>query len=559
MPRRWTCLGGAVLSAALATRLSGAQTVGGFSLDRFEPSTQGSDWYANESLDLRGHRRIALGGVLDYAMKPLVAYDAQGREQLALVSDQLFVHLGASYILRDRYRVALNLPVLLLNAGSDVATASGTYTATRTVSLGDLRLGGDWLLMGEYGQLVSLAAGLQVFFPTGNRDAFASDGTPRAEPRLMVSGDLGAFTYATGLGVMLRPRELDYAGSALGSELTFSAGAGIRLLERALVVGPELFGATGFRAPLASETTPLELLLGAHYAMPGGLRVGLGAGPGLTQGLGTPSLRTLATAAWMPPIPADRDRDGDGWIDRMDACVDVAAGGRPDLTRPGCPAPDRDGDGFVDAEDVCPDVRGSDPNPGRRGCPPEPPKPQPKPDQDRDGVSDDVDACPTEVGFADPNPKVNGCPRARVDTEAKQIRILQRIEFDYDQATLRPSSTPVLDAVRKLLVEHPEISRIEIQGHSDNLGGPEYNLGLSQRRADAVRLWLFTHGISAVRLRAVGYAETRPIDSNDTATGRQNNRRVEFHIELTDSPSAPSGDNGSNTGPTPSTDPRSSP
>jgi outer membrane protein OmpA-like peptidoglycan-associated protein len=523
--------------------------LGGFSLDRFEPSTMGSDWFASESLDLRGHRRMALGGVLDYAMKPLVAYDAQGREQLALVSDQLFLHLGGSYVLRDRYRISLSLPLLLLNAGTEVVTAGGTYDASRRLSLGDLRLGGDWLLLGEYGKLVSLAAGLQVFFPTGNRDAFASDGTLRAEPRLMVSGDFGLFTYAAGLGVMLRPHELDYAGSALGSELTFSTAAGVRLLERALVVGPELYGATGFRDPLASGTTPLELLLGGHYRLPSGLDLGLAAGPGLTEGLGTPALRVVGTAAWMPPITADRDRDGDGWIDRADLCVDVAAGARPDSARPGCPSPDRDGDGFIDAEDICPDLRGSDPNPGRRGCPPEPPRPQPKPDQDRDGISDDVDACPTEVGFPDPNPKANGCPRARVDTEAKQIRILQRIEFDYDQVTLRASSAPILDAVRKILVEHPEIARVEIQGHSDNLGGPEYNLGLSQRRADAVRLWLFTHGIAPARLRAVGYGETRPIDTNDTAQGRQNNRRVEFHIELTESPSAPGGGEGASTAP----------
>jgi outer membrane protein OmpA-like peptidoglycan-associated protein len=163
----------------------------------------------------------------------------------------------------------------------------------------------------------------------------------------------------------------------------------------------------------------------------------------------------------------------------------------------------------------------------KNGCPPEPPKPLPKPDRDGDGVPDADDACPDEPGY----PEAKGCPRAKVDVAAKQIRIMQRIEFEYRKATLRPESTAVLEAVAAILEEHPHIKLVEIQGHTDNIGGSDYNLDLSKRRAEAVRKWLIDHGIASERLQTVGYGEDRPLESNDAPEGRQNNRRVEFHIK----------------------------
>ena len=101
------------------------------------------------------------------------------------------------------------------------------------------------------------------------------------------------------------------------------------------------------------------------------------------------------------------------------------------------------------------------------------------------------------------------------------------IKFDFDKATLRPESYPVLDGVYEALRGNPGLA-VEIQGHTCAIGTDEYNMGLSQRRANTVLKYLKDKGISASRLTAKGFGESQPIDSNKTKEGRANNRRVEF-------------------------------
>lgn len=107
--------------------------------------------------------------------------------------------------------------------------------------------------------------------------------------------------------------------------------------------------------------------------------------------------------------------------------------------------------------------------------------------------------------------------------------VLKNIFFDFDKATLRPESFNELDRLVQLLTENPTI-KVEISAHTDSKGSDEYNLKLSQKRAESVVNYLIGKGIAASRLIAKGYGETQPIDTNDTEEGRQNNRRVEFKI-----------------------------
>ncbi|RME18730.1 MAG: hypothetical protein D6799_02605 [Bacteroidetes bacterium] len=107
--------------------------------------------------------------------------------------------------------------------------------------------------------------------------------------------------------------------------------------------------------------------------------------------------------------------------------------------------------------------------------------------------------------------------------------VLKNIFFDFDKATLRPESFNELDRLVKLLTENPGI-RVEISAHTDSKGSDDYNMKLSQKRAESVVNYLIGKGITADRLVAKGYGETQPIDTNDTEEGRQNNRRVEFKI-----------------------------
>jgi len=114
--------------------------------------------------------------------------------------------------------------------------------------------------------------------------------------------------------------------------------------------------------------------------------------------------------------------------------------------------------------------------------------------------------------------------------ESGQIKITQQVKFALNSARLLPESDGVLQAVLDVLQKHSEITKLSVEGHTDNHGADALNQELSRARAASVVDWLAKHGIDRARLSSVGFGKKRPIDTNDTDQGRQNNRRVEFHI-----------------------------
>lgn len=104
--------------------------------------------------------------------------------------------------------------------------------------------------------------------------------------------------------------------------------------------------------------------------------------------------------------------------------------------------------------------------------------------------------------------------------------VLQGVEFDTDKATIRAESFPRLDSVVEYMA-HKRSARIEISGHTDNVGKKQHNKDLSERRAAACRQYLIDKKIDGSRIVAVGFGDERPIASNDTEEGRQKNRRIE--------------------------------
>lgn len=583
------------LSALVAAMVSAfasvavAQEQRGFALNRFEPSERGSEWFASDSLDLRGHVRPAAGLVLDYGHKPLVLYRGDD-EQSAVVARQLFAHAGGSLVLWNRVRAGLSLPIALHQDG-DGPFALGRQFTTPGTNIGDLRLSADVRLLGAHGKPINVAAGASVWLPTGSREDYTGDGYVRFAPHVAIAGDIEKFTYAARLGFQYRGLTERFDTNPLGSELTFSASAGARLVNGKLVVGPELYGSTVTNEDsfFEKKTTPLEWLLGAHYGIKS-FRFGAGIGTGLSRGFGTPVFRALLSAEWTPE--ADKDTDGDGIFDKDDACPTVAGVRSAHRRTNGCPleAPratedDHDGDGILDKEDACPEFAGvRDKDPKRNGCPPDrdgdgiedtadacPEVRGPKsadrtkngcpPDRDGDGIPDAADACPEEAGSpnsdalrngcptdrdgdgvydkedncpdapgpADPDPKRNGCPMARV--EDGEIKISEQVRFKNGSAEILADSDPVLFAVAALLKGHPEITAVRVEGHTDARGKPESNRLLSYNRAVAVVSWMVAAGIPKARFTATGFGSARSIDTNDTDEGRQHNRRVEFHID----------------------------
>ena len=219
--------------------------------------------------------------------------------------------------------------------------------------------------------------------------------------------------------------------------------------------------------------------------------------------------------------PDDPDTDGDKVTDSHDNCVIEPEDRDGYLDDDGCPEPDNDLDGILDAVDKCPNQpEDKDGWQDEDGCP--------DLDNDSDTVGDVDDFCPNQPGA--PGGERPGCPKKDqlVVVTATEIRILQQVHFAFNKATILKDSWKLLDQVAEVLRDNPKIT-IEIQGHTDNVGNANYNLKLSQARADAVRKDLITRGhIAPERLTAKGYGATQPIVPNTTADNRALNRRSQF-------------------------------
>lgn len=113
--------------------------------------------------------------------------------------------------------------------------------------------------------------------------------------------------------------------------------------------------------------------------------------------------------------------------------------------------------------------------------------------------------------------------------EGIAVKFDNSLMFDFDSAQLRPSAQTELSKLSSNLQKYPNTDLV-IVGHTDSVGSDEYNLGLSQRRANAAQSYLMAQGVSAGRMTTVGKGEREPIASNETDAGRQENRRVEVAI-----------------------------
>lgn len=199
------------------------------------------------------------------------------------------------------------------------------------------------------------------------------------------------------------------------------------------------------------------------------------------------------------------DSDGDGVVDRLDECPGTPQG--VSVNERGCEL-DSDGDGVGNSRDRCPGTPAGA-KVDQYGC---------ELDDDADGVVNSQDKCPnTPAGEAVDN---YGCT---LDAEYR----LENVTFEFDSAKLTPSSTASLDEAVKILKRHSDL-KVEIAGHTDSVGTDEYNLGLSQRRAQAVADYLIAHGANAGNIVVKGYGESEPVADNSTEAGRATNRRVEL-------------------------------
>lgn len=131
----------------------------------------------------------------------------------------------------------------------------------------------------------------------------------------------------------------------------------------------------------------------------------------------------------------------------------------------------------------------------------------------------------------EPNARVEVTLRpTRVEVRDNEVIILDKVFFELDSSVLKAESIRILDDVAATLIAHPEIELIEVQGHTDDQGSDEYNIGLSQRRAETVRSYLIAQGVAGKRLLPKGFGENVPLQPGTSEEAREANRRVAFKI-----------------------------
>ena len=295
---------GFVLLAFWPTPAHAQRQAAGFAVERLYQSAPGAGWFVMDDLDISGRLGGALSLNSGYARNPLVITDPGGKQKFAIVSGEAFVDFGAA-ITHDRFRGYLDFPVPLSVSGTSGTLAQYRFTApsvsfgTNPDTVSDLRMGLDIRLLGKPGSSLRLGAGAQLIFPSGNRADYVTDARYRAMFRFLAAGDAGAFRYAGQFGVHVRSlNDAPVPGTPDGSEFLYGIGGGRRFAGPngwALVVGPEIFGETAFRAFFSGKTGTEGLLTGRCERAGTGrnLRIKLGVGHALVQDFGAAQWRIV--------------------------------------------------------------------------------------------------------------------------------------------------------------------------------------------------------------------------------------------------------------------------
>jgi hypothetical protein len=420
--RGFVALAGAALVASASPPAGAQSVVQGVALDQFDPAPVGDLFFGVPSPVVGGDLIPRAALTFEYAHKPLRLVSETA--ETAIVASQGFLRLDASLALWDRVLVSAGLPFALIQSGEDPPGSQVSFNPPSSPELGDLRLGARGRLVGADASPFQLALGGYLFLPTAGSGSYAGDGSARGSIHAVIGGRLnpapGGVAWTASGGVMFR-------GSNKPMSVTFGAGIAALPIDDLLELSAEMYGSRSFGETtlitdpggdvVAPAGTSLELLGGVRARFFNNIVVGVGAGPGLAQGLGTPTFRVVGLLGWspLPPVPevantALVDRDNDGFSDNIDACPDKKGELQGDPGKDGCPIEDRDNDTVLDADDACPSHRGVRTlEPLTNGCPK---------DSDEDGIHDGVDACPNDKGPRLEDAKKNGCP---IDTDGDKI------------------------------------------------------------------------------------------------------------------------------------------
>ena len=571
---------------------------GEISVQQFNPLPGGDNNYLSVGgASVLPHTKVSGGAYFNYANDPLVLGIRDSDRSVALLRHHVQMDALLAVGLFDAFELGLRAPVTLFQSSEEDPSLPSVDVAALTV--GDLTVVPKWQILGQP-RGASFALVMPVTFPTSPDGNLQGNASLTAEPRGIVEYKHGnGIRASANLGYLIRPRQT-FANVDVGNELTYGAAYQHPILPERLYALAEVFGKVGLdpgNDELIPEEAPLEVDLAARYMATREHAITAGAGFGITPGLGTPAFRILAVYTFSQNPPPDID--GDGITNAFDACIDVPEDLDSFEDEDGCPEYDNDNDGILDVDDSCPlEPEDFDNLADEDGCPEDdadsdsivdaddscPLDPEdidafedadgcPDPDNDADGIADADDRCPLEKEDVDEFQDDDGCPdldndsdgiadlqdqcpdereiyngvkdddgcpdkgRSKVKLESERITILDKVYFDRGKATIKARSFPLLDQVAGVLRSNPQITLVEIGGHTDDRGSDTMNLELSLDRARSVRDYLIDKGVDSGRLTAAGYGETRMMCVIKEVRGktrkrcRDASRRVEFVIK----------------------------
>lgn len=522
----------------------------GLTLDQYRAAETPRDGFVVTRPRTLGHLDVSASLHLEYALEPLRGPASATGD--TLIDHQLVGHVGGAIGLLDRFVVALRAPVVLVMEGrsSGAGDPGLRDPGASGAGLGDLALTFRAQLVGEEGDLFALALQTEATIPLAEAIAETQDLAGEAgvsfTPELAAELRFSPVHITANLGARFR-QAARYQALAIHHELTWALAVGVDVIEDMLDISLEGFGATPFDGFANVNESPVELLLGVRARPISPLYLGLAGGAGLGDAYGSPVFRGVFTigyadvgparvagAAEEEPVEVVEDTPAPAaavsLAEEVTAYTEDLVMALPEPSEDRVPPPeasdygllDRDGDRIVDAEDHCvldgedyDEVQDSD------GCPEE--------DADSDSVLDGVDVCPLTPGVATDDPVTNGCP-ALAHIEHGAIVITSRVEFASGSDRILPPSEAVLIDVLAILESSPDVTRIRIEGHTDDRGSDRSNFRLSRSRAASVLRWLEEHGVAVERLEAWGCGEAHPLIPGASADARQSNRRVEFLV-----------------------------
>lgn len=553
------------LAAMLATPLSEAQAQEGFELQQFNPmpNVQGN-FLGASSADVAPHLQGSGMVLFNYGNQPLVLRDGDGDKVDELVGHHGAAHMLFSLGVRDRFEVGLDIPVVLFQDGNDLP-GSGTDLGGAGAGLGDIRLVPKAQLWSSRADKeddgVALAVLVDGRLPTGSSEALRGDDF-RLGPQMAFDGVVNGVRGGVNVGYTYRSAQ-EFENLDVRDTLDWKVAAEVSVIDELNITG-ELSGKlTPAADSLRSEESPMEMLMGAKFAM-GDVDVVAGGGLGLTRGYGTPRFRSFLGMGWRPGWGQD-DEVTPAPQPEPECTEETVAADCPDASATVC----EDGilitdvaicvDGecaYEEERQECADGYECGETNGEAACVE---APECRADTDctevpepvcEDGVLQTFEALCVDEACEYPMATEKECgedyecgrsdgqaacvertDRVEVDEETQRIEISEMIQFETGSDRITSESQSIIDEIAQVMENHPEVELVRIEGHTDNVGERQMNMDLSKDRANAVRTALVERGIDQERMEVAGFGPDEPIADNATPEGRAENRRVEFHIE----------------------------